>query len=88
VHDSTVDGTAQKSQKGQIGILTPKWPFWLLSPHFKMLHEYFLYELTIGVIMKGKGKEKEKQKVHVLTRIQILVSTFHSKKALDGGCKQ
>jgi len=53
-----------------------------------MLHEYFLYELTIGVIMKGKGKEKEKQKVHVLTRIQILVSTFHSKKALDGGCKQ
>ena len=44
-----------------------------------MLHEYFLYELTIGVIMKGIGKVKEKQKVHVLTRIQILVSTFTAK---------
>jgi hypothetical protein len=42
VHDGTVDGTVQKSQKGKKRVFDPKMA--IFSPHFKMLHEYFLYE--------------------------------------------
>jgi hypothetical protein len=41
-----------------------------------MLHEYYLYKQTIDIIMKRK------RKFCVLTRIRILVSTFHSKKGV------
>ena len=57
VHDGTVDGTVQNRKKAQKWLFDPKMA--IFSPHFKMLHEYYLYKLTIGVIMKEKGKENE-----------------------------
>jgi hypothetical protein len=79
---------AKIAKRPKNGFLTPKWPFWLFSPYFHILHEYYLYKQTIDVIIKRKGEEEKEQNVCVLTRIRNLVSTFHSQKALDGGFTQ
>jgi hypothetical protein len=67
------------------GILTPKWPFRLFSPHFCMCVIYTNNQIIINWCNnERKRKGKGWQKVCVLTRIQTLVSTFHSRKALNG----
>jgi hypothetical protein len=41
---------------------------------------YYLYERTIGILIKGNGKKKEQQKRCALTRIRPLVSTPSQQK--------
>jgi len=74
----TVRLTVRSENRKKAIKLTSKWKFLLISSHFLLLHVCYLQKQTIGVIMKGTRRV-------CLTRIWTLISTFHSKKALDGG---